>query len=134
MRGLLLILIAFSVAIAGRCQLCKGSLGDPVAKITFGSGGNPGPVLNAATTSYTYTATDCPPDGSYTVRNQTSGCFGDTWYTIKDHTGDPSGYFMLVNSSFQPSDFYVDTVRGLCTNTTYEFAAWVINILKPAAC
>src|SRR5690606_25510500 len=45
-----------------------------------------------------------------------------------------NGYFMLVNASIQPSEFYVDTVRGLCGNSTYEFAAWVVNVLKPSAC
>ena len=38
---------------------------------------------------------------------------------------------MLVNASFTPGDFFLDTVRGLCTNTTYEFAAWITNVLKP---
>ena len=117
-------------------QLCTGSLGDPVIKITFGSGNNPGPPLSAATTYYSYISNDCPNDGSYTVRSTTSGCFGFTWHNInEDHTPDDvNGYFMLVNASFTPGDFYVDTVRGLCPSTTYEFAAWVMNVLRPSAC
>ena len=116
-------------------QLCQGSLGDPLINITFGSGGNPGAPLRAATTSYQYVSTDCPNDGFYTVRNNTNSCFGSTWHTVNsDHTGDPNGYFMLINASFQPSAFYLDTVRGLCSGTTYEFAAWVINVLKTSAC
>jgi gliding motility-associated-like protein len=112
-------------------QLCNGSLGDPVVNITFGSGTNPGPPLNAATTNYTYVSNDCPNDGMYTIRNQTTSCFGNSWYTLtKDHTGDPNGYFMLVNASYTPSDFYLDKVSGLCPNTTYEFAAWVMNIIN----
>ena len=56
---------------------------------------------------------------------------GNTWHTLtSDHTGNPQGYFMLVNASFQPSDFYVDTVRNLCARTTYEFAAWLLNMVK----
>ena len=35
---------------------------------------------------------------------------------------------MLVNASYQPSDFYLQKVDGLCGNTTYEFAAWVLNM------
>ncbi|CAN5780518.1 hypothetical protein BH10BAC3_BH10BAC3_01150 [soil metagenome] len=35
---------------------------------------------------------------------------------------------MLIDASFQPDDFYLDTVRGLCANSTYEFAAWVLNM------
>jgi len=116
-------------------QLCQGSLGDPIVNITFGAGANPGAPLSAATTTYQYTSTDCPNDGFYTVRNSTSACFGDTWHSVApDHTGDPNGYFMLVNASLQPSAFYVDTVKGLCGGTTYEFAAWVMNIIRSSAC
>lgn len=117
-----------------KAQLCQGSLGDPIVNITFGNGSNPGPMLPAVT-GYQYVSTDCPADGFYTVRNSTNGCFGNTWHTLtKDHTGDPNGYFMLVNASLQPSEFYLDTVKALCGNTTYEFAAWVLNILKATAC
>ena len=116
-------------------QLCQGSLGDPIINITFGSGANPGPQLSAATTAYQYASFDCPNDGSYAVRNSTANCFGNTWQSLySDHTGDGSGYFMLVNASLAPSAFYLDTVKGLCGNTTYEFAAWVINVLQPYAC
>ena len=130
--------IAFFLLIACHnltAQLCQGSLGDPIVNITFGAGGNPGPQLSAAATGYSFVSFDCPSDGSYTVRNNTNSCFGDSWHTLKaDHTGDPNGYFMLVNASLAPSAFYVDTVRGLCGNTTYEFAAWVMNVLKQSAC
>lgn len=116
-------------------QLCQGSLGDPIVNITFGSGTNPGPPLSAAATTYQYSANDCPNDGFYTVRNNTSSCFSSTWHSFSsDHTGDPNGYFMLVNASVQPSAFYIDTVRGLCGNTTYEFAAWIMNVILPSAC
>ncbi len=116
-------------------QLCNGSLGDPLVNITFGNGTNPGPPLLAATTAYNFVSADCPSDGSYTVRTNTSNCFGSTWHNIStDHTGDLNGYFMLVNSSYQPSDFYVDTIKNLCGGTTYEFAAWIINLIKPTSC
>lgn len=115
-------------------QICSGSLGDPIVNITFGSGTNPGAPLTAATTSYQYLSIDCPNDGFYAIRNSTSSCFGDTWHSTTDHTGNANGYFMLVNASLQPSAFYLDTVRQLCGNTTYEFAAWIMNILKPSSC
>ena len=116
-------------------QLCQGSLGDPIVNITFGAGSNPGSSLTAATTAYQYVSNDCPNDGFYTVRNNTGNCFGGTWHSLTaDHTGDANGYFMLINASVQPSAFYLDTVRGLCSSTTYEFAAWVMNVLRPFAC
>lgn len=121
---------------AGKAQLCTGSLGDPVVNITFGTGNNPGPPLKAASTNYIYVSNDCPNDGSYTVRSYSSNCFANSWFSPQeDHTpGDVNGYFMLVNASYTPGDFYVDTIRGLCPSTTYEFAAWVMNILRPTAC
>ncbi|MDQ2752373.1 MAG: hypothetical protein M3R72_05045, partial [Bacteroidota bacterium] len=116
-------------------QLCQGSLGDPVVNITFGAGKNPGPPLGG-TTNYTYVAGDCPADGYYTIANSTSNCFGGTWHSLpQDHTpGDVNGYMMVINASFQPGDFFVKTVDGLCPNTTYEFAAWIYNVLQSFAC
>ena len=75
-------------------------------------------------------------DGVYTLVNSTANCFTSTWHTLtEDHTpNDVNGYMMLVNGSFSPGDFYVDTVKGLCPNTTYEFAAWILNILKNSSC
>jgi gliding motility-associated-like protein len=35
---------------------------------------------------------------------------------------------MLINASVQPSDFYVQTVSGLCPSTSYQFAAWILNM------
>ncbi len=88
-----------------KAQQCT-SFGDPVVNITFGAGSNPGPSLKAATTSYSYVSTSCPGDGFYTVTNSTSGCFGSTWHNMfSDHTGNPNGYFMLINASFNPAIF-----------------------------
>ena len=116
-------------------QLCQGSLGDPVINITFDHGANPGNPLAEAATTYTFASALCPNDGSYSVVNSTSGCFGNTWHTLNhDHTGDAGGYLMLINASFEPGDFYVANIHGLCANTTYEFAAWIVNVLKTDAC
>ena len=116
-------------------QLCEGSLGDPVVNITFGAGANPGPEVNTLN-NYHYLTTDCPPDGSYTVANSTNNCFGGTWHNVaEDHTpGDFNGYMMVVNASYSPGVFFVETVDGLCPNTTYEFASWIYNVLQPFAC
>ena len=130
----LIFLIITIIVTSDLCaQLCKGSLGDPIINITFGAGSNPGAALLAATTSYQYISSDCPSDGFYTVRTNTSNCFGGNWYSLTtDHTGNANGYFMLVNASYQPSAFYLDTVKNLCGGTTYEFAAWIINVINAA--
>jgi gliding motility-associated-like protein len=130
LKRLLSTLLLLAVIIPhARAQLCTGSLGDPVVNIDFGAGSNPGPPLKAATTAYQYVSSSCPGDGYYTLTNSTFNCF-DSWHTLTaDHTGNPNGYFMLINASYQPSDFYLDTVRNLCGSTTYEFAAWILNML-----
>jgi gliding motility-associated-like protein len=116
-------------------QLCNGSLGDPVAWITFGAGSGSGPALPASVTNYTFTGSSCPNDGSYTIGNLSFGCFSSSWHTIVgDHTPDDAGgKYMLVNASNTPGVFYVDTVRGLCAGTTYEFSSYIMNVLKPSS-
>ncbi|WP_304197994.1 T9SS type B sorting domain-containing protein [Flavobacterium alvei] len=111
-----------------QAQLCTGSLGDPVVKIDFGSGtAIHGSALGTDITSYTYTSANFPSDGSYTVESTTNT--PGTWWTTTDHTG--GGYMMVVNASFSTTDyFYKNTVTGLCPDTTYEFAAWVMNLLR----
>lgn len=117
-------------------QVCSGSLGDAVVNITFGTGVGIGSPLSTNTTTYTFANADCPIDGSYTIINNTTNCFGGTWHSLlEDHTpNDVNGYMMLVNASLTPRDFYLDTVVGLCANTTYEFSAWVVNVLKNTSC
>ena len=119
-----------------QAQLCTGSLGDAVVNITFGTGPGPGPALPGRIDGYNFVSRDCPDDGNYTIINSTSSCFGNSWHSLQqDHTpGDIDGRMMLVNASLGAGVFYVDTVRGLCANTTYEFSAWVVNVLLTSAC
>ena len=113
----------------GEAQTCTGGLGDPIVDITFGSGAGFGGPLAAGITNMTYIANQCPSDGYYTIVSSTANCFGNTWLNVtQDHTGDPNGYFMLINASYQPSVFYTQTISGLCPGTSYQFAAWVLNM------
>jgi hypothetical protein len=131
-----LIILFFAYNNIAKGQLWSGSLGDPVVDITFGSGGGIGPPLPYGVTNYTYVTKDCPQDGAYTIASSTGGCFNTTWFVLpNDHTPNSvNGYMMLINASYEPSDFYVDTVKGLCASTTYEFAAWPLNLNTPSAC
>jgi gliding motility-associated-like protein len=122
----LLIAVFCMAAIAAKAQICTGSLGDPVVNINF----NPGNTGNVPANGYIFTSGSCPNDGYYTVTNSSTGCFNGTWLNVTaDHTG--GGRFMLVNASFSPGDFFLTTVSDLCPNTTYEFAAWIMNVLQP---
>jgi len=133
-RFLLLIFILSNLH--AQAQLCTGSLGDPVAWINFGQGTDIGPPLLPTITNYGFVYNNCPNDGFYTITSNTSGCFGNSWYSLpQDHTpNDVNGKYMLVNASNAPGVFYLDTVRGLCGGTTYEFSAFVANVLRPSSC
>ncbi|WP_199137410.1 gliding motility-associated C-terminal domain-containing protein [Pedobacter sp. ASV12] len=134
-RSLLWSLFALLFSIAGlKAQVCTGSLGDPVINIDFGRGTDAfGPQLSGTLTNYTYMA-GTPNDGQYTIAQSTNGMHnspGNGWFQINNHTpNDPNGYMMVVNASTTPGIFYQSTISGLCPGTTYEFAAWIINILN----
>ena len=136
MKILAFVVLSICMSFLVHAQLCTGSLGDPAVRVTFGTGGNPGPALPGSVSSLTYVAKDCPDEGEYTLVNNSFDCFSQAWHVIPaDHTPNESrGYFMLINSSSSPGDIYVNTFSGLCPNTTYEFAVWVMNALRPTSC
>ena len=119
-------------------QVCSGGVGDPIVNITFGSGSAVyGPPLAPGVTGLTYQKDSCPLQGSlpgtpggYTiVHSPGNSCYGGDWVNFTgDHTGDPNGYFMLINASVDPDNFYKQQVDGLCSSTSYQFSAWVINM------
>jgi gliding motility-associated-like protein len=109
---------------------CGKSVGSPIYSQSFGQGiSNIGPPLPNGVTNLQYIYNTCPVDGYYTILRETKNCFGNVWHTLTDHTGD-GGYFMLINCSTQPSDFFVQTVKNLCQGTTFEFSAWIVNMVQ----
>lgn len=115
-------------------QVCSGSLGSPVVNMDFGTGTGRGAALGTDFTSYSYSASGFPNDGYYTITNTTSGLLG-SWWTTYDHdyqvTGKTNGYMMVVNASLSVTDyFFKGTVNGLCAGTSYQFAAWVLNLFN----
>lgn len=127
-RKAVLFIILFFLVLKIQAQLCTGSLGDPVVKLDFGTGtASHGTALGTSITSYNWTTADFPNDGSYTIEKTTNT--PGTWWTTTDHTG--GGYMMVVNASLSTTDyFYKNTVTDLCPDTTYEFAAWIMNLLR----
>lgn len=113
-------------------QLCSGNLGTPIVNITFGAGFSQ--PLPTSATSYAYTH-GCPASGKYSIENFLFGCENNTWVVLTgDHTRDFEGNYMLVNGSAGPGTVLVDTIYGLCGNTTYQFAGWLANCMKLTAC
>lgn len=123
---LLVLLFSYSTIEA---QVCTGTLGDPVIHIHFGEGTNRfGPPLPE--TNYNYIA-GSPNDGQYTLVKSSAGLNGGWHQNVINRTpNSPNGYFMLVNADFTKGTFYQKDIIGLCPSTTYEFAAWIINILR----
>jgi len=118
--------------ITSKAQLWQGNLGLPIVNITFGSGAS-SPLLNNAT-KYAYTK-GCPAAGEYSIEHFLFGCATGTWISLTgDHTGDHDGNYMLVNGATAKGTVLIDTITGLCGNTTYQFSAFISNCLKNLAC
>ncbi len=112
---------------------CTEGNGIPIINETFATGTSQyGPELPAGITNLKFAQNSpCPVDGYYSIVNYTSGCF-KLWQTVTDHTGDKGGYFMLIDASLEPSDFFKKTITGLCEGTTYEFSAYLLNMFAVA--
>jgi gliding motility-associated-like protein len=130
-RLLFIVIITLFLTSHLRAQLCTGSLGDPVVNIDFGSGTGRGGALGSAITAYTYSASGKLDEGYYTIVNTTTGLRDTAWHIITDHTGNTNGYMMVVNASTLATAgiFYTKTVTNLCPGTTYEFSAWLMNVM-----
>ena len=113
-------------------QLWNGNLGAPVLNMTFGTGRSQ--PLPTNTSSYTYTG-GCPSPGKYSIEHFLFGCETGTWIMLTgDHTKDHDGNYMLVNGATEPATVYMDTITGLCGNTTYQLSAWISNCMQNTAC
>jgi gliding motility-associated-like protein len=132
----LLVLLAIAcVQAKAQTSVCNGSYGDPVVKLDFGSGVSyTGPPLAPGITTMNYIS-GCPNDTYYSIVSSQTLCHNDTWHTVlHDHTGNAGGYMMLVNASYEPSVFFTEAKDlNLCENTTYEFSAYVLNLMKLSA-
>ena len=133
---ILLLQVSFSFSQLG---FCSGTKGEPIFLENFGSGTTYGPALAAGVTNYTYVNAGFPQDGEYTLFHRTNLIpNSQNWHYSLDHTPDnepngTNGKCLIVNASNTPGQFYNRTVTGLCSNTTFEFSAWLMNIVNSAS-
>ena len=107
---------------------CSGNSGDPIFTETFGTGISNN-ALPTGTTTYNY-INGYPNDGQYTVSNGTIGNAFD-WHQTQDHTpNDTNGKCLIVNAAASAGEFYRTSISGLCETTTYEFSAWLMNLVR----
>src|SRR5476651_96397 len=106
-RKLTLLILSVGWTTSAYTQICTGSLGAPVINETFGAGTpfSIGPPLPSGYTTLKYVDHTCGgEDGEYDIINALgTSCKGGTWQAMShDHTGDPNGYFMAINSTIEP--------------------------------
>ncbi|MBP8781280.1 MAG: hypothetical protein KBH03_01430, partial [Paludibacteraceae bacterium] len=95
---------------------------------------------NATTGTYDYKGSGNIDEGQYAIVKSTNidGC---TYWKDRDLTGNSTSLstaagtdkgtsdgFLLVNANVDPEVFYEQTFTGLCTNTIYDFSAFVANV------
>jgi len=133
LKGLFFLLfIGYFPALQAQLGFCQGNSGAPIFTENFGTGTTNGPALPPGATTYTY-VNGAPDDGSYTIASNTAGYF--EWFNTPDHTPDDvSGKMFIVNAGFTPGEFFSRTIDGLCENTSYEFSAWLMNLLPRSGC
>lgn len=138
-RHYLLALISISMLWAGtidaqELDLCSGSQGENIfSSGNFGSGPqNIYPIDPGIAPGFFYTINVPPDDGEYTFTHDMAQWpfLFDSWNPAREQTDDPNGYIMVVNASFSPGIFYMETVNGLCENTTYAIYADIINLIQ----
>ncbi|OKS89171.1 PKD domain-containing protein [Mucilaginibacter polytrichastri] len=114
------------------------SLGDPVVKITFGSGTATRAGALAAdsgSTTYIYTPTGEIGENYYTITNQVNTTVHGGFVTSYDHDyetngGQTTGYMMVVNGNITAGTVFTRKVTGLCATTQYQFGVWIKNVLS----
>lgn len=125
MRYLFLLLgLLFTNNIFSQLGFCEGSKGDPIFEEDFSSSN----ALPPGTTNYRYVTGQDPQDGEYRITNEIGNEIGG-WHTSLPQTTVSKGNALVVNADYTAGRFFKTEISGLCENTSYEFSAFLINIL-----
>jgi len=129
-----LLCLLFGAPLTATGQLCSGSLGDAVLNESFDKN-----TLAIGYNDYKFVY-GCPDNpGECTLTNFMFGCGPKTFYvTAGDHTRiishNPNSNELLINATNKPGLVYRQTVDGLCGNITYQFSAFVTNMINTGVC
>src|SRR5690606_1228354 len=126
---------------------CDVNAENPVFSENFGSGvATFGGELPDGRTNLTYFEPPTPPgtwdedesnyvaDGRYVIGHNANDAF-NVWKNIPDHTGLTNGYYMIMNASLEPHEFFrmqIDLADEFCSNTQYTVSVWVANVNSEA--
>lgn len=95
-----------------------------------------GDIIPCSDYNYTAVENGMQPEFTYSILKvigdaNGSNCIHAPIWTAKDHTGD-NGYFMAVNGApsvgFSPVFYQIKSIP-VCIGNTYEFSAYVINMM-----
>src|SRR5581483_3240399 len=127
MKFWLLFVLLFFHSFLPKAQLCNNNLGDPIVNVTFGTKAAPEiPQLK----DYTYVR-GCPSKAQFTINDFLFGCGGYWVQMTGDHTlGDADGNYLLIDAENTPGIIFEDTADNLCGATTYQFSAFVTNVMQ----
>jgi hypothetical protein len=112
----------------------NGNIGNALAGCTAAIGD----IIPCSDYGYTAASNGMQPEFTYSIMKvmgdeNGSNCIHSPIWQAKDHTGD-GGYFMAVNGApnqgYSPLFYQIKTIP-VCIGTTYEFSAWVINMMPP---
>lgn len=111
-----------------------GNIGNALSGCSSG-----GSFLPCSDYNYVYKSGGLGPEFTYTIIKNIGdanggNCIKGDWRG-QDHTGD-GGYFMAVNGAPNNTKsplFYQIKSIPVCIGTTYEFSAWVLNILPASS-
>ena len=128
-------------ATAATCTATGTSTFSPTGNVGNALFGCSNPGFISPCSDYVYTASSggLEPEFTYSLLktigdNNGGNCIKGDWIG-KDHTGD-GGYFMAVNgapaNTFSPIFYQIKTIP-VCIGATYEFSAWVINLLPASS-
>lgn len=127
MKFWLFFILLFFNSFLPKAQLCNSNLGDPIVNVTFGTKADKH-IPNL--TAYTYVR-GCPSKAQFTINDFLFGCGGYWVQMTGDHTlGDVDGNYMLIDAENTPGIIHQDTANNLCSGTTYQFSAFVTNVMQ----
>ncbi len=110
---------------------CDVNAEEPAFQDDFGSDVSPyAPELEVGRTNMEYVTGVNIEDGQYTVAKNAQLGYTN-WADIADPSGDPNGYFMIVNAGLEPHEFFrtrITLSEEFCTNTRYNINLKVINV------
>lgn len=120
---------ALLFTINANAQTCGGE----VVKFqeTFGAGG-PKVQLPGGRTNYNYNGSGSLNDGDYVLSKSSQA--KPEWHNSTDHTGDNNGRMMVTNASYEPGEFYRDTVYGVSSVSTYNIYFYAMNVNTVGTC